>query len=541
MAFPRLAGMILHPSSLPGGQGIGDLGAAAYAFVDFLEKAGIGVWQVLPLGPTGGSNSPYQSLSSFAGNPLLVSPERLMEERLLGPDACDGAPGNADQVDFAAVAAFKDRLLDTALENFDAGRSSVQFAGDFDLFVEAEKAWLDDYALFAAARNFFNGMAWYEWEDIDLRLHRPGALREYGKLLARDVRREKFRQHLFFRQWRELRKYAGERRVKFLGDVPIYCAHDSADVWAAPEFFQLDGDGRAAFMAGVPPDYFSVSGQLWGNPLYDWRALEADGFAWWLKRIRAALSLVDMLRIDHFRGFEAYWAVPKGETTAINGKWIRGPGQKFFDALKRGLGEDLPILAEDLGVITPGVNRLRLDNGLPGMKVLHFAFGEGAEAYLPHSYERNCVCYVATHDNDTTRGWYDAEGGDYAHLSREVIDLERDRARRYLGRDGSSMPWDLMRLALGSVADTAVLLMQDVLNLPNSARMNRPGLGAGQWRWRLTDEQLAEASWTGLRDLVDLYGRQPVKPDRGAVEDVEAAAEFGEGGTKADGSEIAVP
>ncbi|MDR0362957.1 MAG: 4-alpha-glucanotransferase [Planctomycetota bacterium] len=540
MAFPRLAGMILHPTSLPGGQGIGDLGDAAYAFVDFLEKAGIGIWQVLPLGPTSGADSPYQSLSSFAGNPLLISLERLTAERLVDPADLESAPENADRVDFAAVAAYKDRLLHKAMESFEDGCSSVQFAKDFERFAEEEREWLDDFALFAAAKTFFNGQPWFEWKDIDLRLHRPEASRKYAKLLAGDVRREKFLQFLFFRQWRELRSYAAARNIRFLGDVPIYCAHDSADVWAAPENFQLDENGGAELMAGVPPDYFAATGQLWGNPLYNWKALEETGYSWWLSRIDATLSLVDMLRIDHFRGFEAFWAVPKGETTAINGKWIKGPGQKFFDALKKKLGDNLPILAEDLGVITPGVDKLRLDNGLPGMKVLHFAFGVGAEAYLPHTYEPNCVCYVATHDNDTTRGWYDADSGDYAHMSKEVIEFERDRARRYLGRDGSSMPWDLMRLALGSVADTAVLLMQDVLNLPNSARMNRPGLGEGQWGWRLTSEQLADASWGGIRDMVELYGRLPVKPGKEPAEDVEAVEEFEEIGARANGDDIAV-
>lgn len=525
MAFPRLAGMILHPTSLPGGCGVGDLGADAYEFVDFLAQARVGIWQVLPLGPAGGSNSPYQSLSSFAGNPLLISPGLLVEERLIGRADLADAPENGPSVDYAAVADFKERILRKAADNFDDGCCSVQFAGEYEKFVEEESEWLDDFSLFMAAKDFFGGQAWYEWEDIDLRMHRAEAMRKYAKLLAFDVRRHKFRQFLFCRQWRALRSYAAGKNVKLMGDVPIYCAHDSADVWAAPEFFQLDKDGSAAFMAGVPPDYFSPTGQLWGNPLYDWNRLAADSYRWWLKRIKAALALVDMLRIDHFRGFEAYWAVAKGEETAVNGRWVRGPGERFFAALKRELGDDLPIVAEDLGVITPGVDKLRLDNGLPGMKVLHFAFAEGAGAYLPHNYERNCVCYVATHDNDTTKGWYDAEGGDYAHMSAEVLAVERDRARRYLGSDGSSMPWDLMRLALGSVADTAMLLMQDVLNLPNSCRMNRPGLGEGQWRWRLTREQLDGASWSGLADMIALYDRQPVKREKETVEDVDAEKE----------------
>ncbi len=521
MPFPRLAGIILHPTSLPGGHGVGDLGAAARSFVDFLADSGVGIWQVLPLGPAGGSNSPYQSLSSYAGNPLLVSLGNLVDLGLLEPEDLEGAPENTAVAAYGPAAAFKEKAVRKALDNFSDACAEPSLIREYEEFCQIEKAWLDDFAIFAAAKDFFGGLPWYEWKDGALRRHEPEGVRKYAKLLSGEVRFQKFRQFLFFRQWRELRAYAAERNVVFFGDVPIYCAHDSADVWAEPHFFQLDAAGGAALMAGVPPDYFSATGQLWGNPLYDWKAIREDGYRWWLRRIRAGLALVDMLRIDHFRGFQAYWAVNKGETTAVNGRWLRGPGQELFDSFRKELGDSLPIVAEDLGVITPSVDRLRLDNGLPGMKVLHFAFSEGAEAYLPHTYEPNTVCYVATHDNDTTRGWYEATGDDYAHMSRESLDHERDRARRYLGRDGSSMPWDLMRLALSSVADTAVLLMQDVLNLPNSCRMNRPGHGEGQWLWRLTEDQLAGASRGGLRDMVYLYGRQPIKSERPVVEDVK--------------------
>ncbi len=521
MPFPRLAGVILHPTSLPGGHGVGDLGEAARSFVDFLADSGMGIWQVLPLGPPGGSNSPYQAISSYAGNPLLISLGNLVELELLDRRDLDDAPPNGETAAYAAAARFKEQALRKALDRFSDARADAGLVREFGDFCQAESAWLDDFALFAAAKDFFGGKPWYEWRDEELRSHTPEGLKKYAKLLAGEIRFQKFRQFLFFRQWRELRAYAAERNVKFFGDIPIYCAHDSADVWAEPRFFQLDAQGRAELMAGVPPDYFSATGQLWGNPLYDWNVIRADDFRWWLRRIRANLTLVDMLRIDHFRGFQAYWAVDKGETTAIKGRWLAGPGQELFDAFRRELGDHLPIVAEDLGVITPSVDKLRLDNGLPGMKVLHFAFSEGAESYLPHTYEPNTVCYVATHDNDTSRGWYEAMGPDYAHMSREGIERERDRARRYLGRDGSSMPWDLMRLALSSVADTAILLMQDVLNLPNSCRMNRPGLGEHQWQWRLTGDQLAEASRAGLSDMVHLYGRQPIKPAKSVVEDVE--------------------
>ncbi len=522
MAFPRLAGVILHPTSLPGGHGVGDLGRAARQFVDFLNNAAIGIWQVLPLGPTGGANSPYQAMSSYAGNPLLISLDNLIELELLDEADLRNAPGNAGAADFDAARAFKEKALRKALDRFQDARASAALAKEFEQFRLDHRDWLDDFALFMAAKDFYKGLPWFSWPDAALRAHTPEGVEKFQKLLSYEIRFHKFCQFLFFRQWADLKKYAAERGVKFLGDVPIYCAHDSADIWAEPECFLVDADGQAELQAGVPPDYFSSTGQLWGNPLYNWNAIKKDGYRWWVRRVKAALALVDMLRIDHFRGFEAYWAVDRGEVTAVKGRWIQGPGQELLDVFKKELGDNLPIVAEDLGVITPRVDRLRTDNGLPGMKVLHFAFGDGAEAYLPHTYETNTVCYVGTHDNDTTVGWYEANSPDYEHMSRDVIDAERDKARRYLGRDGASMPWDLMRLAFSSVADTAIVLMQDILSLPNSCRMNRPGMGEGQWRWRLTQEQLDNAPWGGVRELVYLYGREPEKKDREPVEDVRA-------------------
>ena len=520
MPFPRLAGIILHPTSLPGGHGVGDLGASARAFTDFLARAAIGVWQVLPLGPIGEMNSPYQTSSSFAGNPLLISLDQLVALELLENDDLAGAPQNGMHAEYGAAKTFKDAALRKALDNFQDARANADLAREFELFCRLKKEWLDDFALFMAAKDFYKGSAWFDWPDKSLRAHTPEGVDKFRKLLAHEVRYHKFCQFLFFRQWSELKMYALRNNVQLMGDVPIYCAHDSADVWANPQYFLLDDDGRAELQAGVPPDYFSATGQLWGNPVYDWKALRADSYGWWVDRVRATLAMVDMLRIDHFRGFEAYWAVDKGETTAIKGRWVKGPGQELFDVFRKELGDDLPILAEDLGVITPSVDRLRTDNALPGMKVLHFAFSPGAEAYLPHTYETNTVCYVGTHDNDTTRGWYDAAGPDYEHMDRAAIDAERDKARRYLGRDGSGMAWDLMRLAFSSVANTAMVQMQDVLGLPNDCRMNRPGHGEGQWRWRLTGEQLAGAPHEGVRDMVYLYGREPAKPEREAVEDV---------------------
>lgn len=520
MPFPRLAGCILHPTSLPNGHGIGDLGQAAKDFVDFLHKAGLGIWQVLPLGPTGGSNSPYQAMSSYAGNPLLISLDNLVDLELLEPADLRNAPQNTMYAEFSAAASFKDAALRKALDRFQDARANATLAREFEAFQQEQHTWLEDFALFMAAKEFYKNLPWYEWPDRELRGHTPAGIDKFKKLLSHEIRFHQFCQFLFFRQWRELHRYAQQQNVLFMGDVPIYCAHDSADIWSERQYFLVDSEGRAELQAGVPPDYFSSTGQLWGNPLFNWETLAAEGYDWWIRRLRATLNLVDMLRIDHFRGFQAYWAVDKGETTAIRGRWIKGPGQALFDAFKQALGHNLPILAEDLGVITPAVDKLRTDNGLPGMKVLHFAFSDGAEAYLPHTYDPNTVCYVATHDNDTTQGWYSAEGPDYEHMGRDVIDQEHDKARRYLGRDGSGMPWDLMRLAFGSVANTAMVLMQDILGLPNSCRMNRPGLGDNQWRWRLEGDQLANAPWGGVRDLVYLFGRDPVKNEREAVVDV---------------------
>ncbi|MDR2390795.1 MAG: 4-alpha-glucanotransferase [Planctomycetota bacterium] len=520
MPFPRLAGIVLHPTSLPGGHGVGDLGGSAREFVDFLADSGMGIWQVLPLGPTGSGNSPYQGLSSYAGNPLLVSLDEFVECGLLArSDLADG-PVNLTRANYAAAAAFKEKRFRRAFGNFLDGNADQELIREVEEFGDAEREWLDDFAVFMTARDIFQLRPWPAWGEPPLERRESGALGEFIKKHISEIRYHRFVQFFFFRQWQRLRRYANGKNVKLFGDIPIYCAHDSADVWANPELFRLGENGEASFMAGVPPDYFSATGQLWGNPLYDWERLRRDGFRWWRRRIQASLKLTDMLRIDHFRGFQAYWAVPRGETTAINGKWLKGPGQELFNAFREDFGNHLPIVAEDLGVITPSVDALRRDNGLPGMKVLHFAFGGDSDAYLPHAYERNTVCYVATHDNDTTRGWYEAAGEDYAHIPREVVEQERDRARRYLGRDGSGMAWDLMRLALSSVADTAMLTMQDVLDLPNSCRMNRPGRGEGQWLWRLADGDLERANRAGLREMAELYGRLASKPGRKIVPDV---------------------
>ncbi len=506
MIFTRTSGILLHPTSLPGGHGIGDLGQSAYRFVDFLNAAGMGLWQVLPLGPTGAANSPYQSLSSFAGNPLLISLEALVAEDVLRSSELPDKDFPESRTEYNRARSCKAKTLRRAYTQFTAGNGKKGFRNGFADFCSAESAWLDDFTLFMALKHEFSGSAWFEWPANDLRMRDQDAMAAARRDLADETGFHAFCQYAFFSQWRALREYAADKGVRLMGDIPIYVAHDSADVWTSPQFFTLDKKGRATMVAGVPPDYFSPTGQLWGNPLYQWEVLAENGFDWWKARIHATLQMVDMLRIDHFRGFEAYWQVDAREETAVNGKWVKGPGAKLFTALKQELGA-LPIVAEDLGIITPEVTALRKQFGMPGMKVLQFAFCDGAEMYLPHTYESECVVYTATHDNDTTVGWYRAEGGDYEHMDRNTIDRERDRTRRYLARDGSDIHMDLIRLAMGSVAAIAIFPMQDVLGLDNSARMNRPGITDNQWEWRMTAEQLQQAPSGILRDMAELYGR----------------------------------
>ncbi len=509
MRFPRRAGILLHPTSLPGPHGTGDLGPSALRFADRLAEAGQGLWQVLPLGPTGAANSPYQALSSFAGNPLLISLDALVEDRLLPEKDARRHPDFAeDRADFDGARRFKEEALRTAFERFSEMTAS-DLHDAFRIFRQETEAWLPDFALFMALKDHFRGKPWYDWPEPGLVRREAKAMKAARAELKKEIRYHVFCQFLFFRQWRHLREHARAKGVHLVGDVPIYAAHDSADVWMAPAFFALDASGRATGQAGVPPDYFSETGQLWGNPLYDWNALEKDGFSWWIERIRATLAQVDILRIDHFRGLESYWAVPAGAATAAEGEWKTGPGSAFFEALETALGE-VPIIAEDLGIITEEVEALRARHKLPGMKVLQFAFAEGAESYLPHRFtDPNCVAYTATHDNDTTRGWYAAEGPDYAHMDVEALRRERDKARRYLARDGSDIAWDLIRLVAGSTADTALWPMQDVLDLGNEARMNRPGQAEGQWAWRMTPAQLESFPAERLAELSWLYDRGP--------------------------------
>ncbi len=492
----RVAGVILHPTSLPGPHGVGELGPEALRWLDLMAEAGLGLWQVLPLGPTGYGDSPYQSFSTFAGNPYLIDMGALAAEGWL--EDADLAPLRAlphERVDFGGLYRHKLPLLRRAADAFLAAGGANE--PGFRAYREREAGWLDDFALFMALKEEAGGAPWTAWER-PLRLREPAALADAAERLAAEAARQRVWQYWFSRQWAAVKAYAAERGVRVLGDVPIFVALDSADVWAHPELFHLGDDGLPTVVAGVPPDYFSATGQRWGNPLYRWDVMRAQGYGWWVERLRAALGLVDLVRIDHFRGFAAYWEIPADEPTAVRGRWVEGPGADLFQALRREL-DGLPVVAEDLGVITPDVEELRDSFGLPGMKVLQFAFAGGADdPYLPHNYGRNCVVYTGTHDNDTTRGWYES-----------APEVERDHARRYLGRPDEEVVSGLVRLAYASVADLAVVPLQDHLGLGADARMNTPGRETGNWTWRFAWQDVPGWLAPHLRGLATVYGRVP--------------------------------
>lgn len=497
MRFPRSSGILLHPTSLPGQYGIGDFGEAAYQFVDFLAHAGQRWWQMLPLVPTGYGNSPYQSPSAFAGNPLLISLERLIEDGLLTAEDIPPFPAAfaiEDRVNYDAVTTFKMPLLQRAFERFRAQNHATHTAG-FAQFCEEQAAWLDDYALFMAIKEYHQGTCWSSW-DRETVLREPTALQQWKKKLADQIAMQKFLQYLFFNQWHQLRTYAHAHHVRIIGDMPLYVSYDSAEVWAHPELFKLDGERRPIVVAGVPPDYFSATGQRWGNPIYNWDAMIHNDFAWWIARMRAALQQVDVVRIDHFLGLEHYWEIPAHEPTAVNGRWVKAPGEQLLRKMHQVFG-DLPIIAEDLGLITPEVERLRDQFGLPGMKVLQFAFGgDMTNPYLPHNYTSNFVVYTGTHDNNTTVGWFES-----------LEPREREAVQCYIGRDGSDIAWDLIRLALSSVANLCIIPIQDVLRLGSEARMNIPGTPTGNWEWRLRPKMLTPGLAAGLKTLTISYGR----------------------------------
>ncbi|MEO6324666.1 MAG: 4-alpha-glucanotransferase [Thermoanaerobaculia bacterium] len=497
MSANRAAGLLLHPTSLPGRFGVGDFGPEADAFLDWAVLAGQKIWQVMPLGPTGFHDSPYSCLSAFAGNPFLISPQLLHEEGLLPPGALKDVPVfPADRVDFARVIPWKDQLLRTSLSHFlKVNPPAIALA--FEEFVAApqQTSWLPDWALFSALKEKFAGKEWDAW-GAALGAREPTALAAARRELRAEIRFHEYVQFLFFRQWERLKKEAVRRGLLVMGDLPIYMAFGSADVWAHQHLFTLAKDGVPTAVAGVPPDYFSETGQLWGNPLYRWDEMEADGYAWWIERMRQNFRLADLVRIDHFRGFASYWEVPAGEPTALNGRWVPGPGAKLFDAIRAALG-DLTIVAEDLGVITEEVTLLRQQLGFPGMSVLQFAFGELDSLYLPHNLVPGTVVYTGTHDNDTTRGWF-------SHVNAE----DRRRVLGYLGTDGETIEWDLIRAAYTSAAERAIVPVQDVFGLGSAGRMNTPGTAEGNWSWRAAKDRFDAERAGGLRWLAELTGRR---------------------------------
>jgi 4-alpha-glucanotransferase len=509
MKLSRCSGILLHPTSLPGRLGIGDLGSEAYRFADFLAGTGQRIWQVLPLGPTGYGDSPYQCFSAFAGNPLLVSLEKLVAEGDLSPgDLADHLPAfPLRQVDFGWVIQHRLPLLKKAAKNFLACAPATR-REDLQTFCRQNAPWLDSYALFMALKEAHGGEAvWNKWER-DIATRQPEALARWEAVLTEAINTQKYVQYQFFKQWSELKAYCHTRGIQMMGDIPIFVAHDSADVWAQPELFHLDADGNPSVQAGVPPDYFSASGQLWGNPLYRWDVMAETGYSWWIDRFRSTLRLVDIIRLDHFRGFEAYWEVPANEKTAIKGRWVKAPGAELLAAVQKTLG-DLPIVAETLGVITPEVEALRDRFGFPGMGILQFAFGTDPQApeFKPHNYRRHFVVYTGTHDNDTTIGWWTSSGVGDSTRTAENIRTEREFALRYLGTDGREMNWVFIRTILASVADTAIIPLQDVLGLGSAARMNLPGTSSGNWRWRFNSDQLTPEIAERLRQLTVIYDR----------------------------------
>ncbi len=497
MSFPRSSGILCHPTSFPNRFGIGDLGKGAHDFVDWLAAAKQQLWQVLPLGPTGYGDSPYQCFSAFAGNPLLISPEGLVRSGLLPAEALnDVPPFPADKVDFGWVIPYKQGLLRCSYAHFTAAATDAQ-RRSFAWFQEGNADWLADFVLFMAVKAHFGGGSWHAW-PLDIRLRRPEAMAHYRALLADEVEYQAFLQWAFFEQWEALKKYVAEKGIQIIGDIPIFVAEDSADVWANPEQFKLDAEGNPIVVAGVPPDLFSATGQRWGNPHYNWERMLADGFQWWIGRVRQTLRFVDVVRVDHFRGFEASWEIPATEPTAVKGKWAKAPGVELFMAIEKALGV-LPIIAEDLGIITPEVDALRLRFNFPGMKVLQFAFGmENNPQYLPHNFERDSIVYPGTHDNNTTVGyWHEAER----------TEIERHNIRRYTGTDAHDIAWDFIRLAWGSPANQAIATLQDIFSLGAEARMNFPSTSSGNWQWRYTADMLTPALAARLGDLTDVYER----------------------------------
>ncbi len=485
---------------------MGEIGPSARQFIQTLQSAGQSYWQVLPLGPTGYADSPYQALSTFAGNPMLISFDDLIDDGLLKPEELRDFPKfTTHKVDYGPVLSFRQQILDKVCACF-SRRASAELKSDFKTFCAAESEWLEDYALFVSLKEHYQLRPWVEW-DTEYVTRDPAALKAFSKAHASQLKRARLRQFLFDRQWRALRDCAKAHGVQFVGDIPIFVAHDSSDVWANQELFYLDDKGQPTVVAGVPPDYFSATGQLWGNPLYKWELHKETGYAWWLKRMKHMVRLVDIVRIDHFRGFEAYWEVPGNEETAMNGKWVQGPGHDFFAAMKNTFG-DIPVIAEDLGVITPGVDKLRDDFELPGMRILQFSFADDLEPLMqPEGFPENCVVYTGTHDNDTTWGWYHRKAGVNNTEDVDVIEGEKHRVRVMVGTDGSQIHWDLIALAMRLAPHTAIVPLQDVMGLGTEARMNVPGRMDGNWAWRFEAADLRPEDLQRLRDITEWAGR----------------------------------
>ena len=504
----RQAGILLHITSLPGDWGIGELGPHARRFADELKIMGQSLWQVLPLGPTGYGDSPYSTLSTFAGNHLLISFDDLIEDGLLSRRILRDFPRLPEkEVDYGKAIPARMRVLESVCRTFER-KASPEVKSAYAKFCRDNAYWLEDYALFWALKQAFDLKPWTEWPEELIR-REPGALSRARRRLAGRIRHARILQFLFEYQWRRLRAHCHRRGIRIIGDLPIFVAHDSADVWAHPELFFVDSRGRLIVQAGVPPDYFSATGQLWGNPLYRWEVHRRTGYQWWIQRMRRMLELVDIVRIDHFRGFQAYWEVPASEKTAINGRWVPGPGAELFDVLMEKLGR-LPIIAEDLGVITPDVVALRERYGFPGMKIMQFGFGEedGAE-HRPDHYPENCVAYTGTHDNDTIIGWFTRRRRRGERRTRDQIEEERRRALRFLHSDGREINWDFIRALMHSRARTVMVPLQDVLGLGSEARMNYPGTDAGNWRWRFTWEMLTDRIREQLHSVTVESGRAP--------------------------------
>jgi 4-alpha-glucanotransferase len=499
MKRKRTSGILLHPTSLPGRFGIGDIGPQAYRFADFLADSGARLWQILPLGPTGYGNSPYSARSSFAGNPLLISCEMLRDQGLLEEQELSEISFESGRtIDFGDVNLLKTPLLVTAAQRFLENKTDAYLQ-----FCEQENYWLDDYALFSAMCEEYGDSRWYEVWDHDIGYREQKALDHWRKRKPHEIEIRKVLQYFFFSQWRDLKEYVNGLGIEIIGDIPIFTASDSADTWANLHLFKTDEQGKFSFVSGVPPDFFSETGQLWGTPVYDWEVHIKSGFSWWMKRMEAALRMTDIVRIDHFRGFSACWEVPAGEKTAEHGTWVEAPGRQLFRTIRERWAE-VPIIAEDLGVITEDVEELRDENGLPGMKIFQFAFdyqGPGLlnpeNDFLPHNYGTNCVAYTGTHDNDTTTGWF-------AHLPSG----EQDLVRRYLARGDEEVVWSMMRVLMRSTARYVIFPMQDLLELGSECRMNKPStVGSSNWSWRLLEEEAAKPIAHRFHEMVRLFGR----------------------------------